>query len=221
MTRQTGGPAEEERFSESGPSQVGDDYRRLLARLSSRARWLGSSDPEGAAQEALKRSLENRSSEEAVRYYFGQDPPPESEPPEWPLDRLLAWLHGVLYYVVREEFNRVSSQREVHVGGPDRPVEEHMDRADPAPDQLGLLMQKEFQQIVGDCFGRLESELRSVLNMRVEGLKYSEIAVRLRVNENTVATWVSRGIQAVARCVRRRTERSMSSSNGNRRVSHG
>jgi DNA-directed RNA polymerase specialized sigma24 family protein len=40
--------------------------------------------------------------------------------------------------------------------------------------------------------------------MRVEGLKYGEIASRLGVNENTVATWISRGIRELGRHVRQR-----------------
>jgi DNA-directed RNA polymerase specialized sigma24 family protein len=40
--------------------------------------------------------------------------------------------------------------------------------------------------------------------MRVEGLKYGEIAARLGVNENTVATWIGRGIRELAQRVRRR-----------------
>ncbi|HYR91134.1 MAG TPA: RNA polymerase sigma factor [Terriglobia bacterium] len=188
--------------------QVASDYRRLLARLASRAGWLGSRDPEGAAQEALKRSLENTSSQQAVRYYFGQDPPSGLEPPEWPLDQLFAWVHGVLYNVVREERHRVGSRREVRIGGiePERSNESY-DPADTAPGQLDVLIQKELQGFVVDCLPRLEHEQRRVLTMRVEGLKYGEIAMRLGVSENTVATWVSRGIQALARCVRKRTER--------------
>ena len=58
-----------------------------------------------------------------------------------------------------------------------------------------------------DCFPMLDLEYRTVLKMRVDGLKYGEIAIRLGVNENTVATWVSRGIRELAQCVRRRTER--------------
>ena len=57
-----------------------------------------------------------------------------------------------------------------------------------------------------DCFARLDHEYRAVLIMRAEGLKYGEIAIRLGVNENTIATWVSRGIKALAQCVRRRYE---------------
>ena len=89
------------------------DYRRLLATLTSRARRLGSRDPESAAQEALKRALENDRSQRAVEFYFSQNLPAGLQAPEWPLDQLFAWLHGVLHYVVREEHNRVSSQREV------------------------------------------------------------------------------------------------------------
>ena len=78
------------------------DYRRLASALASRAARLGSRDPESAAQEALRRSLENPKSQPAVAYYFGEESP-AGPAPEWPLDQLLAWLHGVLQYVVREE----------------------------------------------------------------------------------------------------------------------
>jgi RNA polymerase sigma factor (sigma-70 family) len=189
---------------QSGHPVAGDaatDYRRLLATLASRARRLGSRDPEGAAQEALKRSLENATSQPAIEYYFGEDLPAGAEPPAWPLDQLFAWLHGVLHYVVREEHNRVGYQREVSDPNP------RLDAADPAPDQLNALIRKELQGIVVDCFPMLDREYRTVLRMRVEGLKYGEIASRLGISENTVATWVSRGIMALAQCVRRRTGR--------------
>jgi DNA-directed RNA polymerase specialized sigma24 family protein len=35
-------------------------------------------------------------------------------------------------------------------------------------------------------------------------LKYGEIASRMGVNENTVATWISRGIRELGRHVRQR-----------------
>jgi DNA-directed RNA polymerase specialized sigma24 family protein len=202
------------RLPASPARDAGTDYSRLLAALASRARRLGSHDPEGAAQEALKRSLRDGCSKAAIGYYFSPDPPPDLKPPEWPLDQLFAWLHGVLLYVVREERNRASNRREVPMGDiaserPDGP--NPLDRADPAQDALGALIQKELQGIVGYCFPKLEREYREVLAMRMDGLKYGEIAIRLRVNENTVATWVSRGIRELARCVRKRTERYQSS----------
>lgn len=189
---------------------AGRTYGRLLAALASRARRLGSHDPEGAAQEALKRSLQNGSSKAAIEYYFSQDLPAGLKLPEWPLDQLFAWLHGVLLYVVREEHHRASNRREVPIGeiGSERlDGNNHLDPADPAQDALGALIQKELQGIVLYCFPRLDREYRTVLTMRVDGLKYGEIAIRLGVNENTVATWVSRGIRELARCVRKRTER--------------
>ena len=76
--------------------------------------------------------------------------------------------------------------------------------ADPAPSQLDALIDKELQAIVVDSFGKLDREYRRVLSMRNDGLKYGEIARRLGVNENTVATWVSRGIRDLAQRVRRR-----------------
>jgi DNA-directed RNA polymerase specialized sigma24 family protein len=51
----------------------------------------------------------------------------------------------------------------------------------------------------------LDADYQRVLKMRANGLKYGDIALRLGVSENTVATWVSRGIRTLAQCVRRRT----------------
>jgi RNA polymerase sigma factor (sigma-70 family) len=179
------------------------EYRRLLATLESRARWLGSKDPESAAQETLRRSLEDSRSQSAIEYYFSDELPPGSMAPEWPLDRLFAWLHGVLHFVVREEHNRVSNRREVLAAG----TNGHLDPADPAPDQLDRMIQQELQEIVVGCLPALDSEYREVLKMRASGLKYGEIALQMGVSENTVASWVSRGIRTLALCVRRRTER--------------
>ncbi|PYV44574.1 MAG: hypothetical protein DMG06_05930 [Acidobacteria bacterium] len=71
-----------------------------------------------------------------------------------------------------------------------------LDPVDRVPDQLDVLIQKELHGMVLDCFPMLEREYRTVLTMRAAGLKYGEIAIRLGVNENTVANWVSRGIKA-------------------------
>jgi RNA polymerase sigma factor (sigma-70 family) len=179
------------------------DYHRLLGTLESRARWLGSKDPESAAQETLRRSLEDSRSQSAIEYYFSDELPPDSIAPDWPLDRLFAWLHGVLHFVVREEHNRVSSRREVLAVG----TNGHLELADPSPDQLDRMIQRELEEIVVECLPALDSEYREVLKMRADGLKYGEIALQMGVSENTVATWVSRGIRTLAQCVRRRTQR--------------
>jgi RNA polymerase sigma factor (sigma-70 family) len=185
------------------------DYRRLSGALASRARWLGSRDPESAAQETLARSLGYADSQAAIEYYFCEQLEPGTAEPAWPLDQLLAWLHGVLTFVVREEHNRASSRREVLLGGSESAGPEWsapLDPADPAPDQLHALIQKELQQIVLECLPALDPDYRAVLKMRAQGLKYEEIATRLGTNENTVATWVSRGIKTLGQCVRRRTQ---------------
>ena len=212
MSGQAGGlnSIGEDRRYKSPARDVTSDYRRLLRTLVSRARRLGSRNPEDAAQEALKRSLENSSSQPAIEYYFSEEPPASLQPPEWSLDQLLAWLHGVLHYVILEEYNKASTRREVSNNGMrSETSEEHgyMDPADPAPTQLDSLIQRELEKIVVDCFPTLEHEHRTVLKMRVDGLTYGEIAHHLGVNENTVATWVSRGIRALAQRVRNRTER--------------
>jgi RNA polymerase sigma factor (sigma-70 family) len=210
MNPQAGHPIAGERLTAQPARDAASDFRRLLATLAARAKWLGSRDPESAAQETLRRSLENPLSQSAVTYYFSQDLPAGIATPEWPLDRLFAWMHAVLFYVVREEQSRVGFHREVPMAGanPQRDgAANTLDPADPAPDPLDLLLQKELQGIVGECFPTLELEYRNVLRMRVKGMKYGEIAQRLGVNENTVATWVSRGVRDLAQRVRRRMER--------------
>ncbi|MFN8006010.1 MAG: RNA polymerase sigma factor [Terriglobia bacterium] len=202
--------AETEQSSRSQERDTTPDFRRLLARLASRARWLGAKDPEGVAQEALKRSLENPISKSAVEYYFSQDLLVRMDPPEWPLDQLLAWLHGVIHYIVREERHRASSQREVpfqEITDPESNESRHTDPVDPMPDHLERLIQQELREIVVGCFTTLENEYQRVLTLRTEGLKYGEIATQLGINENTVATWVSRGIRDLAQCVSKRTRR--------------
>src|SRR5689334_1381276 len=87
------------------------EYHKLVAGLAARAARLGSRDAEGAAQEALKRSLANAVSRTAVEYYFHERPPAPVGVPAWPLEQLLAWLHGVLRFVVSEERARVSYSR--------------------------------------------------------------------------------------------------------------
>ena len=182
------------------------DYRRLLNALGSRARRMGSRDPESAAQETLKRSLENPLSQPAIEYYFIEELPLDAATPAWPLDQLMAWLHGVLHFVVLEEHNRASNRREFAAGlGGDNAMQ-RLDRADPAPDQLDALIQKELQQIVVECLPALDADYQRVLKMRANGLKYGDIAQRMGVSENTVATWVSRGIRTLAQCVRKRTQ---------------
>jgi RNA polymerase sigma factor (sigma-70 family) len=174
------------------------DYHRLASALASSAARLGSRDPESAAQEALRRSLENQKSQPAVAYYFGQESATEAAP-EWPFDQLLAWLHGVVQYVVREEQSRVGFRREVSALSISEPV-------DSSPDTLTGMIQQETRAIVADCFAALDSDYRDVLTLRMDGLKYGEIARRMGVNENTVATWVSRGIRELGRRIRKRMD---------------
>ena len=67
----------------------------------------------------------------------------------------------------------------------------------------------EMEAIVAECLTGLDREYRNVLRMRSDGVKYGEIAKRLGVNENTVATWVSRGIRELGDRVRKRMARNV------------
>jgi RNA polymerase sigma factor (sigma-70 family) len=198
MSPQAGSPVAGDRLPKPPAGDGANEYRRLSATLAAKARWLGSRDPESAAQETLTRSLENPSSQAAVEYYFSQNLPDGANVPEWPFDRLLAWLHAVLRNVVREERSRAGFQREVPVS------ESSLDPADPGNGPLETMIQQELQAIVVECFPKIERAHRQALTMRADGLKYGEIAFRLGVNENTVATWVSRGIRELGRQVRKR-----------------
>src|SRR5690242_1583927 len=198
-----GEPVVAERFPASLARNAAGDYQRLLRMLAARAQRCGSRDPEAAAQEALKRSLENPTSHHAVEYYFSAALPDQLGAPDWRLDQLFAWLHGVVTFVVREERQRASHWREVpYARSDDHEIHEP---ADPAAGQLDALIQRELEQIVSDCFPMIDREYRAVLKMRVDGMKYGDIANRLGVNENTVATWISRGIRALGHRVRMRT----------------
>ena len=182
-------------------------YRKLVSTLASRAVRIGSRDAEGAAQEALRRSLANPVSRAAVEYHFHEHPSGLAAP-QWPLEQLFAWLHGVLRLVVREESARASYRREVLTVDGDG-----LDVRDPSPDQLELLIDTQLKSIVRECLSALGENHRRALTLRARGLKYAEIAARLGVNENTVAAWVHRGTSVVVRRVRERMERRPPASN--------
>jgi RNA polymerase sigma factor (sigma-70 family) len=176
-------------------------YRKLVGILAARAARMGSSDAEAAAQEALKRSLANAKSREAIDYFFRSDPPAGTPAPAWALDQLLAWLHGVLRFVVREERARMRFRRETSAGVIDPSL-----ARDESPDPLTQLIDRQEHAIVRECLAELGEDYRTVLMLRISGLKYTDIASRLGVSENTVATWVRRGILAATQRIRARID---------------
>jgi len=157
---------------------------------------MGSRDPDGAAQEAVKRSLASPVSRAAVEYYFAEVPPASA--PAWSLLQLLGWLHGVLRYVVKEERARARFRLELPAGP------EALQIVDPSPDPLASAIDAEMQRVVRDCLAGLDRDYRSALQLRLEGLKYADIARRLGVNQNTLATWLRRGALEFARLARER-----------------
>lgn len=170
-------------------------YNKLVKTLVPRAIRMGSRDAESAAQETLKRSFENVISREAIEYYLQDDAPAGStKQPEWTLLQLLAWLHGVLRRVVLEELAQSSYRREVAAGDA-RTTEVR----DPSSDQLEALVTNETRMLIHECQSSLRDDYRAVLALRYsEGLTYSQIAARLELNQNTVATRLSRATQALA-----------------------
>jgi RNA polymerase sigma factor (sigma-70 family) len=171
-------------------------YRRLVTALARRAARLGSADPESAAQEAVKRSLAAPASRPALEYYFHETA--DTGPPEWSLLQLFGWLHGVLRFVVREERARVRSHRETPA------ADVNVEPADTGPDQLESVIDAQLRGLVIECLKTLNADYRSALLLRWDGVKYVDIARRLGVNENTVATWLRRGSHELTQLVRER-----------------
>ena len=162
---------------------------------------MGSRDPEAAAQEAIRRSLAHASSRAAVEYYFGDPLTANAEPPAWTLAQLLGWLHGVLRFVVWEDGARASSRRETSAS-----IDELIEFPDRAPSQLDVVIDAELRAIVHECLTRLSDERRTALLLRLQGVKYQEIARRLDMNEKTVATWLHRGTLELIQRVRKRMD---------------
>jgi RNA polymerase sigma factor (sigma-70 family) len=182
-------------FSAAPP--VASEYRKLMTALAARAARIGAGDPEAAAQEAVKRSLANPLSRPAVEYYFRDQPLEGHADPSWSLLQLLGWLHGVLRFVVLEE--RARKGREILTGDDELP-----EIPDPGGDPLQHLLDAELREIVHEALSTLSVDHRSALLLRLEGTKYVEIAQRLGVNENTVATWIRRASRTLVEHVQRR-----------------
>jgi len=153
------------------------DYRTLVGALAKRAARIGAGDPEGAAQEAVKRSLAHPVSRAAVEYYFDDVPPSTFSAPGWTLLQLLGWLHGVLRLVVLEEL--VRTRREL-------PADTLPERPDPASGPLDQVIDAELHGIVQDALATLSADHRSALLLRLEGIKYIDIARRLGVSRTPV-----------------------------------
>src|SRR4029453_1592456 len=127
------------------------DYRKLMTTLAARARRLGASDPEGAAQEAVKRSLANPLSRAAANYSFSH-PASSPEPiPDWALLQLMGWLHGVLRFVVLEERPRAAREHTTLDG-------QMPDVADAAAGPLEQIMDAERDAIVQTALSALSAD---------------------------------------------------------------
>ena len=185
----------------ASPSSAAGDYRKVIRALALRAARLGSRDPEGAAQEAIRRSLAHASSRPAIEYYFREQLSPGAEPPEWSLAQLLGWLHGVLRFVISEDRSRASSHREIAT-----PMDELVELPDRAPSPQDAAIDAELRGIVHECVMQLGDERRAALLLRLQGAKYEEIARRLAMNENTVATWLHRSSRELIERVRDRMD---------------
>jgi RNA polymerase sigma factor (sigma-70 family) len=185
------------------------EYRKLMKALAARATRLGSRDPEGAAQEAVQRSLANDAARPALEYYFNEAPPLDHGEPAWSLLQLLGWLHGVLRFVVWEERARASARRETASLSDDL-----FDVPDPASSQLDQVIADQLRAMVHSCLSTLGEDQRTTLLLRISGASYAEIAARLGANEKTVATWVRRGTLELVRQVRRRMDGEVGSVTG-------
>jgi RNA polymerase sigma factor (sigma-70 family) len=173
------------------------DYCSLLARLAAKAHRMGLKDPESAAQEVIKRSLSHPEARAAIEFYCADRAARILPTPVWPEERLLAWLHGVLTFVAREQYR--ASDRERRRLGRAESIE--TEPRDPTPDQLEALIQRQQTDSIVAALSRLRPEYRSVLRYQSEGLSYKEIADKMRTTENMVATWVLRARASLKKAI--------------------
>lgn len=162
----------------------------VIRRLAAKARRLGSTDDEAAAQEAISRALQNPHAAEAFRFYFGSSGPTPEQMPGWSPGRLEAWLSVTVRFVVNE-------QRRVKACGA------QIDLPSNDPDTLESLIHGEQRQLFEGCLGCLKEGERRALLLYHDGWKYTEIAREMRTSENSVASWIKRGRERLLQCVRR------------------
>ena len=177
-------------------------YSKLLSRLSVWARRWGSRDPEDDAHRAVLIGLRHARFGRALQAL--DDQPGESEEVEQKLvQETIAWLHGVVKYVVLEGLRRASAQREVAIV--DAPG---FDAPDGSLDPLDQAINAESSGILRDCLATLEPNVRQALRMWARGYSLAEIAAALGKKQSTVTNWIYReGLPKLSRCFHARDAR--------------
>ncbi|MGJ5815946.1 RNA polymerase sigma factor [Paludibaculum fermentans] len=173
-----------------------NELRRLL---SAKARRLGSPQPEEAVQEVLARALANQTVADALSASLGRGSGQPAAEPQW----LAAWLFLTLRNVVRE-------QRRPESRGPHLTLDSTRGESvaiEPVTRELNpeeALVRRQNQAMLELCMKGLNRAQGSALRLFHLGIKQRDIAERLNVPTNTVASLIQRGRAQVSECLRRK-----------------
>jgi len=136
-------------------------------------------DVEDCTHEVLRRAVEGRNSLRSS-------------------EALRPWVVGIARHVALDAL-RTRQRRRAREGGGEDGMEEVADSA-PLPDEAVETQLK--QRRVSQALSRLpEGQREALMLFHGEGLGYQQIAERLGVPLGTVATWITRGRQAMAAAV--------------------
>ena len=107
-------------------------------------------------------------------------------------DNLRAWLFTVATNVVRDDWKKRATAKRVTGAGADAAL------ADSPPDPHAQLEQAELCRRVQQVLGRLGHKERTILLMREEGFKHSEIAEAVGTTTSSVGTMIARALRKLA-----------------------
>ena len=136
-------------------------------------------DVEDCTHEALRRAVEGRSSLRSG-------------------DALRPWVVGIARHVALDAL-RTRQRRRARDGGGDDVMEEVADNA-PLPDEA-VEKQLEKRRVLQALERLPEGQREALMLFHGEGLGYQQISARMGVPLGTVATWITRGRQAMAAAV--------------------
>ncbi|MCU0246470.1 MAG: RNA polymerase sigma factor [Bryobacter sp.] len=108
-------------------------------------------------------------------------------------ERLRPWVYQTGHNLAVDHLRR--SGREAWAQG----AVEGNEKADEAPNAEGILLEAERLTQVRRALSLLSPQERQVLELRAEGLKYREIAELMGLQISSVTTFLSRGVNKIAR----------------------
>lgn len=176
---------------------IDQPLEHLRRRLISWARLHGAVDVDNVSGEVIKRALADPGAGPALRAYLDEPSSPAPDA-DWPLGRLMAWLHTAVKFVVSEERRTVDARLVVPTTD-DRPFEA-MDRDAGA---LARLIEAQSHARVHACLATLRPDHARAVRLWAHGFTHADIAARLDATTTAVNNWIARGLRTVKACVHR------------------